>query len=79
MFENKLTFTEAEIKLAKDGLDFLINKGEFKLTGVEAFTLAKQIGVLAKVPALMEQYLMDKARIVEQAQVEPEVKKKGKK
>lgn len=78
---NKVTFTEAECKLAKEGLDFLINKGTFELTGVEAFKFSKQIAVLSKVPALMEQYLFESAKIVNEGSEEstPAPEKKGKK
>lgn len=64
---SKVTFTEDEIKLAKEGLDFLVNKGKFELTGVEAFRLSKQISVLSKLPKLMEQYLLELKAVHEPA------------
>ena len=56
---SQITFTEDEVKLAKEGLDFLINKGKFELTGVEAIRLSKQLAILGPVPALLNQYVME--------------------
>lgn len=64
---DKITFTEEEVKLAKEGLDFLVNKGKFELTGVEAFRFSKQIAVLSKIPKLMEQYIMELKAVHESA------------
>lgn len=71
---SKVTFTEEEAKLAKEGLDFLINKGKFELTGVEAFKLSRQINVLSKVPTLINQYIFELKSIKESDSGESETK-----
>jgi hypothetical protein len=57
---SQVTLTEEEVAVAKQAIDFLINKCTLPtMTAVEAFAFSKQLTVLSKVPKILEQYVFE--------------------
>jgi len=77
MNNRTVTMTEDEAKLAKEALDFLVNKCSLPaMTPVEAFALSRKISVLSKVPAILSQYIFEVKSIQQGEETEPAKKKK---